>query len=112
MQFSMTSYDKAKVVHMPEQLTITNAAAVKKDLVDLIDSGNTRLVLDLAGLNFSDSSGLAVLVAVFKAIEAKSGKTVLLSPQTNVRALLELTRLHEIFEIFNNPQSAVERVSA
>lgn len=111
MSFTISSYDNAEVIHMPEKLTMANATALKNELVALVESGKKQLVLDMAGVSFTDSSGLAVLVSLYKAIQKHNGITVLLSPQPAVQSLLELTRLQELFEIYNDPKAAVARVA-
>lgn len=111
MSISTTHYNDVAVIHLPERLTMSNATQLKKDLLAIIAEGNEHIVLDLAGVNFTDSSGLAVLVSVYKAVTAKSGEVVLLSPQPSVQSLLELTRLQELFEIFSDVKAAVARLS-
>ena len=112
MSVSVSTYGEAEVVHLPEKLTMANAAEVKNSLNAMIDEGHHRLVVDMAGLNFTDSSGLAVLVSLYKGIGAKKGHAVLLSPQPSVQSLLELTRLQELFEIYQDPKAAIDRVTA
>lgn len=112
MSVSVSSYGEAEVVHLPEKLTMSNAAEIKSALNAMLEEGRHRLVVDMAGVNFTDSSGLAVLVALYKGIGAKNGRVVLLSPQASVQSLLELTRLQELFEIYQDPRAAIDRVIA
>lgn len=112
MSVSVSSYGEAEVVHLPEKLTMSNAAEIKNSLNSMIEAGRHRLVVDMAGVNFTDSSGLAVLVSLYKGIGAKNGHAVLLSPQPSVQSLLELTRLQELFEIYQDPRAAIDRVTA
>jgi len=112
MSVSVSSYGEAEVVHLPEKLTMANASEIKNSINQMIESGRHRLVVDMAGVNFTDSSGLAVLVALYKGIGAKNGRAVLLSPQPSVQSLLELTRLQELFEIYQDPRAAIDRVLA
>jgi len=103
--------DSAKIVHLPDKLTMQNASSIRKEFIDMIDAGKNRLVLDMTDVSFTDSSGLAVLVAAYKGVKESNGCAVLLSPQPNVQSLLELTRLQELFEIFEDENTAVKRVS-
>lgn len=112
MSLQTTQYDSVQIVHMPEKLTMLNAAEIKQGLIELIHEGCIRIILDLSNLNFADSSGLSVFVAAYKALEEKSGNAVLLSPRPNVLALLELTRMHEIFEIFTDQSAALKHLAA
>jgi anti-sigma B factor antagonist len=110
MFFTTTAYNDVQVVHLPEKMTMSNASNLKQGLIDLINLGHEHVVLDLAGVNFTDSSGLAVLVAAYKASQAKGTRLVLLSPQPSVQSLLELTRLQELFEIYKDVKAAVTRI--
>jgi anti-sigma B factor antagonist len=99
------------VITLPNQLVMNNAAETRKAIRDLIDAGSHRLVLDLEPVGFIDSSGLSVLVSTLKAVQANQGEVVLLRPNDNVRSLMELTRLHQVFEIFEDRDAAVHRLS-
>ena len=51
-----------------------------------------------------------MLVSAYKAAGEKDGGVVLLRPSGDVRALIELTRMHEVFEIYGDEQAAVEQL--
>ncbi|WP_417536699.1 STAS domain-containing protein [Methylophaga sp.] len=95
-----------EVVQLPEKLVMANSDNAHKQLQSLIDQGANRLVIDLSTMQFMDSSGLAVLVGAWKKVKNEDGKVILVSPSPSIRALLELTRLHEIFEIFEDLDAA------
>jgi anti-sigma B factor antagonist len=59
-------------------------------------------VIDLAAVDFMDSSGLVSLVKGLKAARQSGCRLVLCSVQTPVRLILELTQLDSVFEIFNS----------
>lgn len=111
MLIAITAYDEVSVAHLPERLTMANASELKSELLSLTSESNPQIVLDMAGVSFTDSSGLAVLVAVYKSAVENTGEVVLLSPQPSVQSLLELTRLQEIFEIYNDVKTAVDRLA-
>jgi len=98
---TVTYYGENPVIHLPEKLTMANSALVKKQIA-LLGNGTELVVVDLAGTNLVDSSGLSVLVANKDVIKC------LLSPNVNVLSLLELTRLHEIFIIVNSIKGALD----
>lgn len=61
--------------------------------------GLQRLVLDLAGLTFIDSSGLRVFVTARQSLTDSGGELVLRSPSTTVRRLLDITGLGEVLSV-------------
>ena len=83
-------------------------AAVKADvsaeLAAVIDRGDIFLHLDLTELEFVDSAGLSALVSLLKHARKLEGDVILYNANDRITALLELTRLHEIFELREDSQ--------
>ncbi len=111
MNISNQQHGNVDVVKLPQRLVMENAPAVRKDLLHLIDTGHQQLVLDLGEVAFVDSSGLSVLVSALKAANKNAGSVVLLNLTNDVRALIELTRMHEVFQIFADEQAAIDQLN-
>lgn len=62
------------------------------------DPGATRLVLDVAGINFMDSTGLRIVLAAEKELAGNGVDLVVRSPSDAVRRLLEITDLLHLVE--------------
>jgi len=112
MIIERTDIGLVSVIRVPSRLTLGQAAAWRHGLRDVIDIGYHHLVLDMSGVEFVDSSGLSVLVATLKTCRAEGGEVVLLGLTPPVRALVELTRLHHVFEIFGNEEAAVRHLQS
>ena len=69
---------------------------------------NPQLIINLNGVNFIDSAGLALLVCGLKWCRQREGKLHLCHIQQPVHIIFELTRLDKAFEIFDNEESAVK----
>lgn len=76
----------------------------------LEEAGSKRVVLDLSEVDFVDSSGLGALVSVLKQV-AGGGRLVLCGLTKPVQELMELTRLHRIFDLAEDLQRALEVVN-
>jgi anti-sigma B factor antagonist len=63
------------------------------------DEQVVRLVLDMSGIRFIDSSGLRVLLAADQAFAARGGSLIVRSPSDVARRLLEITDLLDRFEV-------------
>ena len=107
MTLEHASFDNVEVIKLPQQLVMANAAETREAIKYIINDGRHQVVLDLQEISFIDSSGLSVLVSALKAAQELHGKVVLLSPSNDVRSLIELTRLHQIFEIFEDRHAAI-----
>lgn len=107
MNLSSQTHGSVELVSLPPRLVMANAPEARTAIRDMVDSGRTRLILDLHAVQFVDSSGLSVLVSTLKAVQSHNGRVVLLSPSDSVRSLIELTRLHQVFEIFEDRDAAI-----
>lgn len=88
-------------------LTAAEATAFRADAeAALVDARHA--VVDLAPLSFIDSSGLAALVSLHRALAGRGGELRLAAPGRDVRAVIELARLHRLFEIYDTVAEAVE----
>ena len=68
------------VIRLPERLTMAHAAAHRHAIRDVVDGGHSRLVMDMSGVEFVDSSGLSVLVSALKAARNADGDVVISGP--------------------------------
>ncbi len=109
---SRRSVGSVEIVAFTGVLDAAATPAARREIKDVLDSGQVRLVVDLSDVRFIDSSGLSILVTALKAARAAGGDVVLLKPPPVVRTLLELTRLHRVLEIFEDEPAAVARVEA
>lgn len=102
--------DGIDIVALAGRLVMADVPQVRQRLLAVVEQGQGKLVLDLADVGFMDSSGLSVLVSVFKAARLKNGDVVLLHLNPTVRSLIELTRLHQVFSIFDDETAALARL--
>jgi anti-sigma B factor antagonist len=94
-------------VTLPDRLVYANADEIRHEIFELIETGHHCVALNLFQVEFIDSSGLAALVASFKKIDFIGGQMALVTPSDNARMLIELTRLHQVFDIYEDLESAV-----
>ncbi|AZQ11078.1 STAS domain-containing protein [Shewanella khirikhana] len=111
MKFSPLPGGHASLITLPSEMVMAQTPTHRTALLKHMDAGATSLVLDLTQVRYMDSSGLSVLVSVYKRAKELSGDVVLLGPTDGVRALIELTRLHQIFDIYEDRQAAIRYVS-
>ena len=76
------------------EVDMATAPQLRDALFDLLDSGATRITIDCRGLEFLDSSGIGVLIAVRKRL-GDDGALTLEAPPAHVRKVLELTGVTE-----------------
>jgi anti-sigma B factor antagonist len=103
--------DNIDIVQLPERLMMADAANARSALKDIINRGTGKLILDLGQTTFMDSSGLAVLVSSLQAARKKDGEIHLVHMGDSIRALFELTRLHTVFQIFDDEAGALRAMT-
>ena len=79
----------------------------KKTVTRLLEEGHTRLLVDLSGVGFLDSSGLGALVRALTQSQKEGGQTKLLRAGPQIRKLLQMTKLDSVFEIHDDMEAAV-----
>lgn len=88
-------------------LTATNAKEFKKKLESALEN-ETNILLDLNRVTFIDSSGLGVFLFCLKSLNQKGGDLKICNITKPVRVLFELVRLHQIIEVFNSQEEALQ----
>jgi anti-sigma B factor antagonist len=97
------------VVPRVRRLDASVAPAFKQAVVQLVEGGDRRLVLDLSGVAFLDSSGLGALVSILKALGTQ-GSLAVCGAQGSVLALFKLTRMDKVFAIHADRAEALARL--
>ena len=90
---------KTLVLSEIPELNATNSATLRDDARAALKEELTTIDVDLSQTRFVDSSGLGALIALHKTMCARGGSVRILNPTPSVQQILELTRLHRVFEI-------------
>ncbi len=107
MQVHTSTIGDATVLSCDGRLTMVAAPTLRSAIDDAVSDGRVRLVVDLAGTSFVDSSGLGALVAGLKRTRQAGGDLRIASAQEQVRMVLNLTNLDRILEPFDSVGDAV-----
>lgn len=98
--------ENSQVFHISGRLNIDGAEKLKKEAKQLAQEKKTNWIFDLSEVIFIDSSGIGALVACLRTAGNNGGDLRLAAPQSEIRTILELTRLHRLFEIHNTIDEA------
>jgi anti-sigma B factor antagonist len=96
--------DGCTVVEVHGDLDMATQPRLRDGLEPLIGPG--AVVLDLTGVPFMDSSALGTLVVTFKALREGGGRLCLAGVQEPVRALLELTSVDTVIDVYDSVAAA------
>ena len=95
----VTNCDGWSVVAVTGELELATAPRLRQQVVGLIGSGRSNVVIDLTGVDFIDSVGLGVVVGALKRCRTHGGDLMVAGAVPRVRALFEITRLDEIIDL-------------
>ena len=88
------------------RLDASSAKELKEKVSSLTRENRVKLVIDMGGVDFIDSSGLGSLVSSLRSVNKLGGDIKISALQDQVRAIFELTRLHRIFGIYDDGNAA------
>jgi anti-sigma B factor antagonist len=95
------------VVSVAGELDMATAPQLQDQITDLIDRGRCRIVFDLAGVSFCDSTGLSVFVRAKNGCDDVGGVVRLAAPQRGVLRILEVSGLVEVLQTYPTVDEAV-----
>ena len=81
--------------------------ALREKIRTLVERGHSRIILNLAEVNYIDSVGLSTLVASYTSARKQGGDVKLVHLTKNVRGLLQITRLSTVFDSYDTLQQAL-----
>jgi len=81
---------------------------LRESLRDLVSRGQKKVLLNLADVNYIDSSGLGALVSGYTSLASQQGQLKLLNLTKKVHDLLQITKLLTVFEVFDNENAAIQ----
>jgi anti-anti-sigma factor len=98
----------AVVASLKGEIDLHKSPELRGVIFDLLHKHNPRkLILDLSGVPYMDSSAIAVLVEALKKLRKNSGKVFLTGLQPRVKGLLEIARLDTVFSIVKDEADAI-----
>lgn len=99
LKISSRSQDGVAVVTVGGEIDLYTAPQLRDELVGSLEEGTRRLLVDMSGTEFCDSTGISVLLAGMKRAREKDGDLEIVAPRPAVMKVLEVTGLHEVFTI-------------
>jgi anti-sigma B factor antagonist len=93
------------LVELFGSLDMAAAPRVRLEVHALLHAGHRRLVLDLRGVDFLDSTGLGLIVALRKRARTLDGELEIVVDSPRVRRVFEITDLHKAFTLHSTPEA-------
>ena len=108
MAFQVSQHDDVTLVEVEGQLIVGNRQELKQKVLERLEAGDRKFVVDFAQTGYIDSSGLGVLVSLSKKIREQGGELRLSNLNEDLRTLFELTKLDTLFRIADDKDQAMD----
>jgi anti-sigma B factor antagonist len=108
MAFQVNREGDVVVVDVNGQLIVGNRQELKQKVLEEVEGGGRKFLIDFTETGYIDSSGLGVLVSLSKKIREQGGELRLSSLNDDLRTLFELTKLDTLFRISDSRAEALQ----
>ncbi len=109
MKANTRQVDGVTIVDLSGRITLGEGSVLLRDTVrDIISKGNKKILLNLADVNYIDSSGIGELVSAFTTVRNQGGELKLLRLTKKVHDLLQITKLYTVFDVKDDESAAIK----
>ena len=98
------------VIALSGEADVYTSPRIKQEIVDLLNNGTHKLVIDLTGVEYLDSTGLGVLIGGLKRARERDGDLKLICDNLRILRIFEITGLTKIFDIHRSESEALEKL--
>lgn len=107
MEVSVRESERSVIIAPRGDVDLSTSKELQGQIKSLLQNKPARLVVDLAGVPYMDSSGVATLVEAMQISRRQSTALVLCNMQDKVRSIFEIARLDRVFTIAPDVDAAV-----
>ena len=101
--------DGVTILDLSGRITLGEGSVQLRDSIrDLLAKGQKKILLNLADVNYIDSSGIGELVSAFTTTKNQGGELKLLNLTKKVNDLLQITKLYTVFDVKDDEAAAVK----
>jgi anti-sigma B factor antagonist len=94
------------VVDVEGEVDVFTAPKLREAIIGLLSDGKERIIVNLEGVAFMDSTGLGVLVGGLKRVKERNGELAIAGAQGTVLRVLNVTGLHAVFPLHESVTTA------
>ena len=101
----------AHLITVSGEVHVTTAPQLSERITEVVEQGNTALVLDLTNVELIDSTGLHALLNALRLVTQCHGRLALVATNPTVLRLFQITGLEKTFDIFETREAAIAFVT-
>jgi anti-sigma B factor antagonist len=108
MKIDIRTIGDARILDCSGKITLGEGTmSIRNTVRDILKSGAKKIVLNLADINYIDSSGVGELVSTYTSVVNGGGQLKLLNLTKKIREVLTITKLLTVFEAFDNEKAVL-----
>ena len=108
MKVSTRKFGDVVIIDVDGKIVLGDGDVEIKQIVDnLLDRGSRQFLLNMSRVPYLDSAGLGEIIRCFTALRKNGGSFKLLSPNQRIIDLMTITKLLDVFDIFENEAAAI-----
>ena len=106
LSLAMRTVSEHVVLEISGEIDVYTAPKLRERLIELVNSGQRNVVVDLGRVEFLDSTGLGVLVGAHRRLKARDGSLNLVCPHERLLKVFRITGLDTVFDIHSSVEEA------
>jgi anti-sigma B factor antagonist len=107
MKIEIKDYQGIKVIALSGEIDMYTSPALREEMMGLINKRVTPLLVDLNGVSYIDSSGIATFVEGLKRMMSYGGRLKLIGLLEGVKEIFNFSKLDKVFEIYGSFEDAL-----
>jgi anti-sigma B factor antagonist len=111
MRINQRAFGRAIVLDVEGEIDLFNTSELKEHLQRHTAANDIRIIVNMEGVAYIDSSGIGVFLSALKPLRDKGGDLKLAGPSPAVQKVFQLTRLNGFFDIHPDVETAEKAFS-
>ncbi|MCP4633246.1 MAG: STAS domain-containing protein [candidate division Zixibacteria bacterium] len=107
MQITKGTQGDVAVLQIDGRLDLESSTSLKAATSELLEDKYNKVIFNLQGVDFINSSGLGALVSILKNVRSNQGRLKLTGLAPYVKEVFDITQLSNVFEIYADEQQAI-----
>ena len=109
MKIDTRIIDDVRILDCSGKITLGEGTMVVRNRVrELVQAGVKKIILNLADVQYIDSSGIGELVSTYTTVTTNGGQLKLLNLTKKFNELLSITKLLTVFDVYSNEGAALD----
>jgi len=112
MKIEVKEKDKVSVLELSGEVDFHSSPQLREKLQGVLKNQSCKILINLKGVHYIDSSGLATFVEVLQKIKGSQGQMVLTDLAPPVRSVFEIAKLDTIFKLAQSEEEAMSLLAS